>query len=110
MHDTFIIVKMDYGRFMPLKVDIILDFYTNFFQDTVVALHALSRYGAATFARTETVKVAIQSLGTFSTNFQVENSNRLLLQQVSLPDLPGEYDITVSGEGCVYIQVRLGRN
>uniref|UniRef100_A0A5F9CT93 Alpha-2-macroglobulin n=1 Tax=Oryctolagus cuniculus TaxID=9986 RepID=A0A5F9CT93_RABIT len=75
-------------------------------QDTVVALHALSRYGAATFARTETVKVAIQSLGTFSTNFQVENSNRLLLQQVSLPDLPGEYDITVSGEGCVYIQFK----
>uniref|UniRef100_A0A5F9C8I9 Alpha-2-macroglobulin n=1 Tax=Oryctolagus cuniculus TaxID=9986 RepID=A0A5F9C8I9_RABIT len=79
-------------------------------QDTVVALHALSRYGAATFARTETVKVAIQSLGTFSTNFQVENSNRLLLQQVSLPDLPGEYDITVSGEGCVYIQTALKYN
>nr|XP_051705904.1 alpha-2-macroglobulin [Oryctolagus cuniculus] len=79
-------------------------------QDTVVALHALSRYGAATFARTETVKVAIQSLGTFLTNFQVENSNRLLLQQVSLPDLPGEYDITVSGEGCVYIQTALKYN
>uniref|UniRef100_A0A8C4M8H2 Alpha-2-macroglobulin n=1 Tax=Equus asinus TaxID=9793 RepID=A0A8C4M8H2_EQUAS len=74
-------------------------------QDTVVALHALSIYGAATFAGTgEAALVTIQSSGTFSTKFQVENTNRLLLQQVSLPDIPGEYSINVSGEGCVYIQ------
>uniref|UniRef100_H0W8R4 Murinoglobulin 1 n=1 Tax=Cavia porcellus TaxID=10141 RepID=H0W8R4_CAVPO len=65
-------------------------------QDTVVALHALSRYGAATFGRTgKTALVKIQSSGTFSTKFQVDNSNRLLLQQ---------YTISVSGEGCVYTQ------
>ncbi|NP_001166532.1 murinoglobulin-1 precursor [Cavia porcellus] len=80
-------------------------------QDTVVALHALSRYGAATFGRTgKTALVKIQSSGTFSTKFQVDNSNRLLLQQVSLPHIPEEYTISVSGEGCVYTQTALKYN
>ena len=79
---------------------------TCLFQDTVVALHALSRYGAATFTSARKVaQVTIQSSGTFSTKFQVENSNRLLLQQVSLPEVPGEYSMSVTGEGCVYLQV-----
>lgn len=83
---------------------------TCLFQDTVVALHALSRYGAATFTRSgKAAQVTIQSSGTFSTKFQVENSNRLLLQQVSLPEVPGEYSISVTGEGCVYLQVRFCR-
>ncbi|EGW04143.1 Murinoglobulin-2, partial [Cricetulus griseus] len=75
-------------------------------QDTVVALHALSKYGAVTFAGSQkTPSVTIQSSGTFSRTLQIESSNRLLLQQVSLPDIPGDYDISVSGEGCVYAQV-----
>ena len=78
------------------------------FQDTVVALHALSKYGAATFTKTgKAAQVTIQSSGTFSSKFQVDNNNRLLLQQVSLPELPGEYSMKVTGEGCVYLQVRL---
>lgn len=77
-------------------------------QDTVVALHALSKYGAATFTSTEkAVQVTIRSSGTFSTNFQVDNNNRLLLQQISLPKVPGEYSMTATGEGCVYLQVRV---
>uniref|UniRef100_A0A8C2VZ12 Alpha-2-macroglobulin-like n=1 Tax=Chinchilla lanigera TaxID=34839 RepID=A0A8C2VZ12_CHILA len=79
-------------------------------QDTVVALHALSRYGATTFARTGKTLVTIQSSGTFSTKFQVESSNRLLLQQVSLPYVPGDYSINVSGEGCIYTQTALKYN
>ncbi|XP_060269425.1 alpha-2-macroglobulin isoform X5 [Ovis aries] len=80
-------------------------------QDTVVALHALSRYGAATFTRTsKAAQVTIKSSGTFSTKFQVENSNRLLLQQVSLPEVPGEYSMSVTGEGCVYLQTSLKYN
>jgi hypothetical protein len=77
------------------------------FQDTVVALHALSKYGAATFTRTgKAVQVTIQSSGTFSKEFQVNNNNRLLLQRVSLERVPGEYSIKATGEGCVYLQVR----
>uniref|UniRef100_A0A5F9CAH6 Alpha-2-macroglobulin n=1 Tax=Oryctolagus cuniculus TaxID=9986 RepID=A0A5F9CAH6_RABIT len=80
-------------------------------QDTVVALHALSKYGAATFTRTEkAAEVTVQSSGTFSTKFQVNNNNRLLLQQVSLPKLPGEYSASVAGEGCVYLQTSLKYN
>ncbi|ERE67121.1 murinoglobulin-1-like protein [Cricetulus griseus] len=77
--------------------------------DTVVALHALSKYGAVTFAGSQkTPSVTIQSSGTFSRTLQIESSNRLLLQQVSLPDIPGDYDISVSGEGCVYAQCNGG--
>ncbi|XP_036313280.1 alpha-2-macroglobulin isoform X6 [Pipistrellus kuhlii] len=80
-------------------------------QDTVVALHALSKYGAATFTRTgKPVQVNIQSPGTFSTDFQVDNDNRLLLQQVSLPKVPGEYSVTATGKGCVYLQTSLKYN
>ncbi|XP_076423996.1 murinoglobulin-1-like isoform X1 [Peromyscus maniculatus bairdii] len=80
-------------------------------QDTVVALHALSKYGAVTFSRSQkTPLVTIQSSGTFSREFQIENSNRLLLQQAPLPDIPGDYDINVSGEGCVYAQTTLRYN
>ncbi|EDK99670.1 murinoglobulin-1 precursor [Mus musculus] len=80
-------------------------------QDTVVALDALSKYGAVTFSRSQkTTLVTIQSTGSFSQKFQVENSNRLLLQQVALPDIPGDYTISVSGEGCVYAQTMLRYN
>ncbi|XP_059538152.1 alpha-2-macroglobulin-like [Myotis daubentonii] len=80
-------------------------------QDTVVALHALSKYGAATFTRTgKAVQVTIQSSGTFSTNFQVDNDNRLLLQQISLPKVPGDYSMTATGKGCVYLQTSLKYN
>ncbi|XP_017376614.2 alpha-2-macroglobulin-like [Cebus imitator] len=78
-------------------------------QDTVVALHALSKYGAATFTKTgKAAQVTIiQSSGTFSKTFQVDSNHRLLLQQVSLPQLPGEYSTKVTGEGCVYLQTSL---
>ncbi|XP_021046914.2 murinoglobulin-1 [Mus pahari] len=80
-------------------------------QDTVVALDALSKYGAMTFSRShKTALVTIQSSGSFSQKFQVENSNRLLLQQVPLPDIPGDYTISVSGQGCVYAQTTLRYN
>nr|XP_020143340.1 alpha-2-macroglobulin-like [Microcebus murinus] len=80
-------------------------------QDTVVALHALSKYGAATFTRTgKAVQVTVQSSGAFSTKFQVDNNNRLVLQQVSLPELPGEYSTRVTGDSCVYLQTSLKFN
>ncbi|XP_055973386.1 pregnancy zone protein-like [Sorex fumeus] len=80
-------------------------------QDTVVALQALSKYGAATYTRTEkTAQVTIQNSQAFSSKFQVDNSNLLLLQQVPLPELPGEYRIAVTGERCVYLQTSIKYN
>uniref|UniRef100_A0A5F9C1C5 A2ML1 protein n=1 Tax=Oryctolagus cuniculus TaxID=9986 RepID=A0A5F9C1C5_RABIT len=74
-------------------------------QDTVVALQALSKYGAVTFTKNEkAAAVTIKSSKTFSEKFQVHDANRLLLQEVVLPEIPGNYSTTVSGAGCVYLQ------
>lgn len=73
-----------------------------------MALQALSLYGAATYAKSGAAsKVALRSGGDFQQDFQVDPSNRLLLQRVPLPQVPGEYNVEVSGEGCVYLQVRV---
>ncbi|XP_005570122.3 pregnancy zone protein-like isoform X1 [Macaca fascicularis] len=80
-------------------------------QDTVVALQALSKYGTATFSKSEKAAlVTIKSSHTFSKDFQVDDGNRLVLQEVRLPELPGEYSTTVSGSGCVHLQTCLRYN
>ncbi|XP_036765796.2 pregnancy zone protein-like isoform X2 [Manis pentadactyla] len=80
-------------------------------QDTVVALQALSKYGAATFTKREkAATVNVKSSEDFSEIFQVDEANRLLLQEVQLPMIPGEYSTTVSGSGCVYLQTSLRYN
>ncbi|XP_027533419.1 alpha-2-macroglobulin isoform X1 [Neopelma chrysocephalum] len=80
-------------------------------QDTVVALQALSLYGALTYAKSGAAsKVTLQSGGNFQQDFQVDLTNRLLLQRMSLPRVPGEYSVEVSGEGCVYLQTSLRYN
>lgn len=80
---------------------------TRLLQDTVVALQALSLYGAVTYAKSGAAsKVTLRSGGDFQQDFQVDPTNRLLLQRVPLPQVPGDYSTEVSGEGCVYLQVR----
>lgn len=73
-----------------------------------MALQALSLYGAVTYAKSGAAsKVTLRSGGDFQQDFQVDPTNRLLLQRVPLPQVPGEYSTEVSGEGCVYLQVRV---
>ncbi|NXU52220.1 A2MG protein, partial [Turnix velox] len=80
-------------------------------QDTVVALQALSLYGAVTYAKSGAAsKVTLQSGEDFHQDFQVDPTNRLLLQRVPLPQVPGDYTAEVSGEGCVYLQTSLRYN
>ncbi|GAB0177415.1 alpha-2-macroglobulin [Grus japonensis] len=80
-------------------------------QDTVVALQALSLYGAVTYAKSGAAsKVTLRSGGDFQQDFQVDPTNRLLLQRVPLPQVPGEYSTEVSGDGCVYLQTSLRYN
>ncbi|XP_068022132.1 alpha-2-macroglobulin-like [Melanerpes formicivorus] len=80
-------------------------------QDTVVALQALSLYGAVTYAKSGAAStVSLSSAGGFQQDFQVDATNRLLLQRVALPRLPGEYSAEVSGAGCVYLQTSLRYN
>lgn len=73
-----------------------------------MALQALSLYGAVTYAKSGAAsKVTLRSGGDFQLDFQVDPTNRLLLQRVPLPQVPGEYSMEVSGDGCVYLQVRV---
>lgn len=76
----------------------------------MVALQALSKYGAATFTKREKAAiVTVKSSKNFSEEFLVDNANRLLLQEVPLSEIPGEYNTKVSGSGCVHLQVRQPR-
>uniref|UniRef100_A0A452GKJ6 Alpha-macroglobulin receptor-binding domain-containing protein n=1 Tax=Gopherus agassizii TaxID=38772 RepID=A0A452GKJ6_9SAUR len=79
-------------------------------QDTVVALQALAQYGYLTFSKDGKNTVEISSKELPKKVFQVDNRNRLLLQQVSLPSLPGNYRMEVKGSGCVYLQTTLRYN
>ncbi|KAM6475575.1 alpha-2-macroglobulin-like protein 1 [Liasis olivaceus] len=78
-------------------------------QDTVVALQALARYGAVTYAGSGELSIIVKSKS-FQQSFHVDNTNQLLLQLSTLPDIPGEYTVQASGEGCVYIQTILRYN
>uniref|UniRef100_A0A452IEB0 Alpha-macroglobulin receptor-binding domain-containing protein n=1 Tax=Gopherus agassizii TaxID=38772 RepID=A0A452IEB0_9SAUR len=80
-------------------------------QDTVVALQALSQYGVSAYAKSGGAStVTLQSTGNFQFQFQVDHTNRLLLQHMALPEVPGDYSMGVTGEGCVYVQTNLRYN
>ncbi|XP_015261618.1 PREDICTED: alpha-2-macroglobulin-like protein 1, partial [Gekko japonicus] len=79
-------------------------------QDTVVALQALSQYAALTYRETEGVRVLVKSTTGSQQEFHVDKGNRLVLQQASLPEVPGQYKVEVSGSGCAYVQSTLRYN
>ncbi|XP_026723502.1 ovostatin-like [Athene cunicularia] len=79
-------------------------------QDTVVALQALAQYGYLTFSKNSFNTVKVNFMEYPSKTFQVNNKNRFLLQQTSLPTIPGNYSIKVNGTGCVYLQTTLRYN
>uniref|UniRef100_A0A8D2NY38 OVOS protein n=1 Tax=Zosterops lateralis melanops TaxID=1220523 RepID=A0A8D2NY38_ZOSLA len=79
-------------------------------QDTVVALQALAHYGSLTFSKKSLNTVEVHSMETPSKIFQVNDKNRFLLQQASLPTIPGSYSVEVNGSGCVYLQTTLRYN
>ncbi|XP_063290054.1 alpha-2-macroglobulin-like protein 1 isoform X2 [Pelobates fuscus] len=74
-------------------------------QDTVVALQALAKFGLLTFSKDGNVTVTVSSENGFQQKLHVDDSNRLILQRTSLPQIPGEYTITATGVGSVYVQV-----
>ncbi|NWS84241.1 OVOS protein, partial [Toxostoma redivivum] len=79
-------------------------------QDTVVALQALAQYGYLTFSKKSLNTVEVHFMETPSKIFQVNDKNRFLLQQASLPTIPGTYSVEVNGTGCVYAQTTLRYN
>ncbi|NXW37052.1 OVOS protein, partial [Phaetusa simplex] len=79
-------------------------------QDTVVALKALAQYGYLTFSKKILNTVKVNFMESPSKTFQVNEKNRFLLQQASLPTIPGDYNVEVNGTGCVYLQTTLRYN
>ncbi|XP_032998376.1 alpha-2-macroglobulin-like [Lacerta agilis] len=80
-------------------------------QDTVVALQALSLYGSVTYSKSSTgTEVTLSSTEGTLRQFQVDSTNRLLLQCQALPRVPGDYDSMATGEGCVHVQTTLKYN
>nr|XP_040025850.1 alpha-2-macroglobulin [Gasterosteus aculeatus aculeatus] len=79
-------------------------------QDTVVALQALAKYGAATYSKEGVTTVTVTSLGGPSWEFRVDGSNRLLYQEEELSEVPGEYSLRARGQSCVLAQVSMHYN
>lgn len=75
-------------------------------QDTVVALQALAKYGAATYSAEGSTTVTVTSLGGLNKEFTVDQRNRLLYQEEKLSEIPGEYTVKAQGQSCVLAQVR----
>ncbi|XP_072249229.1 alpha-2-macroglobulin-like protein 1 isoform X2 [Leuresthes tenuis] len=79
-------------------------------QDTVVALQALAKYGAATFSPEGSTTVLVTSLGNLNIEFKVNQDNRLLYQEEKLSEIPGEYTIKAQGQSCVLAQISMHFN
>ncbi|XP_072567855.1 alpha-2-macroglobulin-like isoform X2 [Paramormyrops kingsleyae] len=76
-------------------------------QDTVVALQALSLYSATIFSPEGESTVVVSSAGGYKQEFVVNQHNRLLYQEVRLTEVPGEYSIKATGQGCAFLQIAL---
>lgn len=79
-------------------------------QDTMVALDSLAKYAELTYSPAGQMTVTVTSSQGFQHGFAVGSSNRLLLQHATLPEIPGEYTATSTGEGCAYVHTTLWYN
>ncbi|XP_059686166.1 alpha-2-macroglobulin-like protein 1 [Gavia stellata] len=79
-------------------------------QDTVVALQALAKYAALTYGSNGEIMVTVTSPTGTTQDFVLHNSNRLVLQQAALHELPGTYGVRARGQGCALVQVTLRYN
>ncbi|NWR42485.1 A2ML1 protein, partial [Regulus satrapa] len=79
-------------------------------QDTVVALQALAKYAALTYGSNEDVMVTVTLPTGTVQDFVLDSSNRLVLQQAALPELPATYGLRARGQGCALVQVTLRYN
>ncbi|XP_010738618.1 alpha-2-macroglobulin isoform X2 [Larimichthys crocea] len=79
-------------------------------QDTVVALQALAKYGAATYSAEGSTTVTVTSLGSLNKEFTVDQTNRLLYQEEKLSEVPGEYTVKAEGQSCVLAQISMHYN
>lgn len=74
-------------------------------QDTVVALQALAKYATLTYGDNGDFTVTVTSPMGTALDFELHNSNRLVLQRAALGELPGTYRVQARGQGCALVQV-----
>ncbi|XP_044155643.1 alpha-2-macroglobulin-like protein 1 [Bufo gargarizans] len=79
-------------------------------QQTVIALQALAKYSEVTFSDKGDMTVAVNFKSGFHEQFHVDKNNRLLLQKATLSNVPGDYTVTSTGSGCVFVQAVLRYN
>ncbi|KAM5140399.1 alpha-2-macroglobulin-like [Mantella aurantiaca] len=78
--------------------------------DTVVVLEALVKYGSLVYQKDATNAVKLKHGDQVIREFTVDQPSRILLQTESLPQVPGEYSMVVSGNGCVLLQTGVAFN
>uniref|UniRef100_A0A8B9IRI6 Ovostatin n=1 Tax=Amazona collaria TaxID=241587 RepID=A0A8B9IRI6_9PSIT len=74
--------------------------YGGFSSSQVTTGFALAQYGYLTFSKNSLNTVTVNFMESPSKTFQVNDKNRFLLQQASLPTIPGNYSVEVNGTGC----------
>ncbi|NXI62426.1 A2ML1 protein, partial [Anseranas semipalmata] len=79
-------------------------------QDTVVALQALAKYATLTYSSNGDFVVTVTAPTGSTQDFVLDASNRLVLQQAALHELPGLYGVQARGQGCALVQVTLRYN
>ncbi|XP_066457777.1 alpha-2-macroglobulin-like protein 1 [Eleutherodactylus coqui] len=79
-------------------------------QDTTLGLQALSKYAKVMKYKKGDSMVTIRSKSGFERTVHVDKSNSFLVQSVDLPEIPGEYTVSVTGNGSVYLQSHLHYN
>ncbi|NXC40583.1 A2ML1 protein, partial [Penelope pileata] len=79
-------------------------------QDTVVALQALAKYASLTYSNNGDFVVTVTAPAGTAQDFMLDKSNRLVLQQAALHELPGLYGVRARGQGCALVQVTLRYN
>ncbi|KAM4034379.1 alpha-2-macroglobulin-like protein 1 [Anomaloglossus baeobatrachus] len=79
-------------------------------QVTSIALQAVAKYAKAIYRKTGDSTVTIQLKSGFEKIVHVDKSNSLFVQMVDLPDIPGEYSVSATGEGFLYIQLHVHYN
>ncbi|XP_066457779.1 pregnancy zone protein-like [Eleutherodactylus coqui] len=77
------------------------------YTDTTLALQALAKYAKVINHKQGDSTVTIRSKSGFERTVHVGKSNSFLAQSVDLPEIPGEYTVSVTGNGAVYLQSHL---
>ncbi|MEE6485599.1 hypothetical protein FKM82_014345 [Ascaphus truei] len=78
--------------------------------DTVVVLQALAGYGCLVYKKNANNQVRVSAQNAVIAQFNVDSSNRLVVQREALPTASGDYSFSVTGSGCCLVQTTVRYN